>query len=125
MAELNFDVVEVHGRKKRAVMGSFVPNDTSAIDNTLNTGSGFTVAYEATGKYNLTFSAKYGSLCALTCSLVQATRSQVVEVKSVSATGGTAVLEGFAVGSTTPAPITAASGTYVTFVALFDDALQL
>jgi hypothetical protein len=125
MAELNFDVVETHGRKRRLVMGSFVPNDTSTIDNTKNQGNGFTVAYAATGQYNLTFSAKYGVLLDITATLVQATRSQVVEVKAVDANAGTATIEGFAVGSTTPAPITAASGTYVTFTASFGDALQL
>ena len=44
--------------------GSFRPNGSSAVDNTLNTGNGFTVAYTSTGKYTITLSDKYNSLLA-------------------------------------------------------------
>ena len=60
MAERNFDTVECLGRKKRMLNGSFKPNGASAIDNTLNQGEGFTVAYTTTGVYTVTFSDKYG-----------------------------------------------------------------
>lgn len=125
MAERNFDTKEVLGRKVREISGSFVPNGSSAIDNTLNTGQGFTVAYSSTGTYTVTFSDKYGAVRSAVARLVQSTRTQDVEVKSVSATSGTMVIEGFARGGTTPADITAAAGTAIHFSVTFSDQVNL
>lgn len=124
MAERNFDAKETLGRKVREISGSFVPNGSSAIDNTQNTGKGFTVAYTSTGVYTVTFSDKYGKRRAAVANLEQATRTQTVEVASVDAPAGTMVIHGFAVGSTTLADITAAAGTRVSFTVTFDDALE-
>lgn len=121
MAEQNFDVVETHGRKKRLVMGSFVPNGSSAIDNTKNTGENFTVAYTTTGVYTVTIPHKFGSVVGAHVSLRQATRSQ--DVYPASCDGQTLVIHGFAVGSTSLADITAATGTTIDFVCVMDDKL--
>ena len=125
MAERNFDKVETLGRKKRMVCGSFKPNGSSAIDTTQNVGTGWTVAYTTTGVYTVTFTDKYGGRCSAKASLIQATRTQTVEVASCSATGGTMVIHGFAVGSTTLADITAATATFIDFEVIFDDQANL
>lgn len=124
MAERNFDFCETLGRKKRLIAGSFKPNGSSAIDNSLNTGVGFTVAYTTTGTYTVTFTDKYAKAAGANAKLVQATRTQDVEVKSVDPVAGTMVIEGFARGGTTPQDITAATATYIHFSVLFDDALS-
>ena len=125
MAERNFDFMETLGRKRRVISGSFVPNGASAIDNTQNTGSGFTVAYTSTGLYTITFRDKYARRLFADASLEQATRSQDVEVNAVDAPNGSMTINGFARGGTTLADITAAAGTRINFVVIFDDSLQL
>lgn len=122
MAERNFDTLETLGRKKRVITGSFKPNGASAIDNTLNKGEGWTVAYTATGVYTVTLANKYGACQAVTASLRQETRTQVVEVASCDpSSAGTILIHGFAVGSTTLADITAATNTRIDFIAVLSD----
>jgi hypothetical protein len=125
MAERNFDFLETLGRKRRLIAGSFVPNGSSAIDNTQNMGSGFTVAYTSTGLYTITFKDKYSKRLFADASLEQATRSQDVEVNAVDAPNGTMTVNGYARGGTTLADITAAGGTRINFVVVFDDSLHL
>lgn len=124
MAERNFDFLETVGRKKRLVAGSFTPNGTGAIDNTLNKGQ-FTVTYSATGVYTIQLPDKYSAALYVACSLVQGSHAQYVEVASVDAAAGTIVLNSFTEGGTTPAAVTAAAGTSIGFVAVFDDALTV
>lgn len=62
MANRNFDFVQTLGKGRVVISGSFRPNGSSAIDNTLNTGSGFTVAYTTTGVYTITLSDSYVAL---------------------------------------------------------------
>lgn len=122
MAERNFDTVECLGRKKRMLNGSFKPNGASAIDNTLNQGEGFTVAYTTTGVYTVTFSDKYGKCQSANATLRQETRTQDVEVASCDpVTAKTLIIHGFARGSNTLADITAATNTRIDFVCVFSD----
>ncbi len=125
MAERNFDFLETLGRKRRLISGSFVPNGSSAIDNTANTGSGFTVAYTSTGLYTITFKDKYAKRLYADAALEQGTRTQDVEVKAVDAPNGVMTINGFSRGGTTLADITAAAGTRINFVVVFDDSLHL
>ncbi len=124
MAERNFNALLALGRKYRVLCGSFVPNGGSAIDNTANTGTGFTVAWVSTGLYRVTFHDKFARRVFADASLEQAARSQDVEVNVCTATTGIMDINGFARGGTTLADITAAAGTRINFVAIFDDALQ-
>jgi plastocyanin len=127
MAERNFDFVETLGRKKRLICGSFVPNGSSAIDNTANTGKGFTVAYTSTGVYTVTFTDAYGAVAYCDAKLTQASRTQDVAVASCSASGKSMVIHGSDMDGTAfdLVDITAAAGTRVYFIAVFDDALEL
>src|SRR5688572_11206516 len=125
MAERNFDTKEVLGRKVREISGAFKPNGAGAIDNTLNKGQGFTAAYTTTGTYTVTLTDKYGKVRSCLAKLVQATRTQTVEVKSAVATTGLIVIEGFAVGSTVVADITAATETYIHFTVTLEDQANL
>jgi hypothetical protein len=124
MAERNFDFLETIGRKKRLVAGSFTPNGTGTIDNSLNKGQ-FTVEYSATGVYTIQLPDKYGTALHVACSLVQASHAQYVEVASVDAAAGTIVLNSFTEGGVSAAEVAAAAGTSISFVAVFDDALTV
>ena len=112
-------------RKAVTVRGSFVPNGSSAIDNTQNRGRGWTVAYTTTGVYTVTFRSKYGVRLCAKAHLVQATRTQDVEVASCAPATGVMVLHGFARGGTTLADITAAAGTRIDFEVTFSEALTV
>ena len=126
MAERNFDTLETLGRKKRVISGSFKPNGSSAIDNTLNKGEGFTVAYTTTGVYTVTFADKYGACHAAHATLRQETRTQDVEVASCDPTSAkTMVIHGFARGGTSLADITAATNTRIDFTAVLSDRVDL
>lgn len=124
MAARNTDFMQTLGRNKVTVCGSFKPNGSSAIDNSLNTGKGFTVAYTNTGRYTVTFSDKYGKIMSAHASLIQATRSQTVEVESIDPQAGTMVIHASAHGAWSLADVTAATGTKIHFTAHFDDALE-
>ena len=49
------EIVRAIGKGRVMVAGSFVPNGSSAIDNTKNQGKGWSVAYTSTGLYTITF----------------------------------------------------------------------
>jgi hypothetical protein len=59
------------------IMGSFRPNNTGAIDNTLNTGtkgsSPFSVARTGTGEYTITLDQTWASLVSATASIAMST----------------------------------------------------
>lgn len=62
MADRNFDELQILGREKKVIAGSFRPNGSSAVDNTLNTGEGFTIARTGVGAFTLTLADKYAGL---------------------------------------------------------------
>lgn len=124
MAARNTDFMQTLGRQKVTVCGSFKPNGSSAIDNSLNKGKGFTVAYTSTGVYTVTFSDAYGARMSAHASLVQATRTQTVEVASCNPQTKTMVIHASAHGAWSLADVTAAAGTYIDFTCHFDDALD-
>lgn len=124
--ERNTDKVEGLGRKRYLLTFSFVPNGTSAIDQTANVGFCIeSVTYSATGIYTCQLVANVADLEHVDASLVQATRTQDVEVASFDAATGVIVLHGFARGGTTPEAITAAAGTRVMVTCLAHDRLAL
>lgn len=124
MAARNTDFMQTLGRNKTTICGSFVPNGASAIDNTLNNGKGFTVAYTSTGVYTVTFSDAYGKRMSAHASLIQATRTQTVEVASCDPQTKAMVIHSSAHGAWSLADVTAAAGTRIDFTVHFDDALD-
>lgn len=62
MADRNFDELQILGREKKVIAGSFRPNGASAVDNTLNTGKGFSVARTGVGAFTITLEDKYTGL---------------------------------------------------------------
>lgn len=124
MAERNFDFVETLGRKKRLIAGSFVPNGAGAIDNSLNTGVGFTVAKNAAaGVYDVTFRDGFNAVQSAEAHLVQAAVSQHVQVSAVDPSARTMTIRGSDHGAWVDKDIAAAAGTRIHFTVLFDDAL--
>lgn len=53
----------------KIVAGTFKPNGTSAIDNTVNKGAGWTVARTAVGKFIVTLDSVYPGLLSAQVSL--------------------------------------------------------
>ena len=125
MASRVFDNVQTLGRNVRKISGSFVPNGSSAIDNSQNTGKGFTAEYSGTGLYRINFTDKYGPVRYVAASLRQSPRTQDVEVRDIDPALGYMEIHGFARGGTTPADITAAAGTVIYFTAEFDDGVNI
>lgn len=78
MANRNFDFVQTLGKGRVVISGSFRPNGSSAIDNTLNTGSGFTVAYTSTGLYTITLADSYVALVSANATFAMNAATDVV-----------------------------------------------
>lgn len=124
--ERNTDKVEGLGRKRYSLTFSFVPNDSSAIDNTLNEGMCISsVTYSATGVYTCQLVARFAKFEHVSACLVQATRTQMVEVSAFDAAAGTITVQGYTSATTTPAAITAAAGTVIMVSAMAHDRLAL
>lgn len=66
MANRTFDTPRTLGKERIHITGSFRPNGSSAIDNTLNTGAGFTVARTNAGIYTITLTDSYVALVSAT-----------------------------------------------------------
>lgn len=62
MASRNFTDIQTLGEGRVLIAGSFRPNGSSAVDNTLNTGLGFSVAWSATGLFIITLNDVYAEL---------------------------------------------------------------
>ena len=62
MADRNFDELQILGKFKKVIAGSFAPNGSSAVDNTSNTGRGFSVARTGVGAFTITLEDKYAAL---------------------------------------------------------------
>jgi hypothetical protein len=62
MAEKIFFDVQALNPHVKIIAGTFKPNGTSAIDNTVNAGAGWTVARTAVGKFVITLDDKYPGL---------------------------------------------------------------
>ena len=69
MAEKIFFGVQALNPNVKIVCGSFKPNAGSAVDNTANTGTGWTVARVGTGSFTVTLGDKYPALLSGQCSL--------------------------------------------------------
>jgi len=67
MAEKIFFDVQALNPHVKIIAGTFKPNGTSAIDNTVNAGAGWTVASTAVGKYVITLDDKYPGLLSGQC----------------------------------------------------------
>ena len=96
MANRKFETVQALERQLKIIAGSFRPNGTNAVDNTLNTGHGFSVTHDGTGLFTITLEDKYMSLIAghvtLQCatagvaSIVRISASDVASAKTISLT---------------------------------------
>lgn len=62
MAGRNFDDVQILGKKRVKIAGSFRPNGTGAVDNTLNTGIGFSVVRDSAGVFTITLEDSFTAL---------------------------------------------------------------
>ena len=62
MAEKIFFDVQALNPHVKIIAGTFKPNGSSAIDNTVNKGAGWTVARSDTGKFTVTLDDKYPGL---------------------------------------------------------------
>jgi len=69
MAGRAFDYWQLLGKKRVAIAGSFRPNGSSAVDNTLNTGIGFSVVRDDVGDFTITLEDSYFGIDSAQCSL--------------------------------------------------------
>tara|TARA_R110000751_G_scaffold149908_1_gene254840 strand:+ start:215 stop:595 length:381 start_codon:yes stop_codon:yes gene_type:complete len=69
MAEKIFFGVQALNPSVKIVCGSFKPNGSSAVDNTANTGTGWTVARGGVGIFTVTLGDKYPAVLSATCSV--------------------------------------------------------
>ena len=69
MAEKIFFDMQALNPHVKIIAGSFKPNGSSAVDNTANTGAGWTVARSGTGSFTVTLDDAYPGLLSGQCSL--------------------------------------------------------
>ncbi len=85
MANRNFNRFQALSKELKLIDGSFCPNGTSAVNNALNTGIGFTVARTSTGLFTITLQDNYVSLHSVTASLQLASADdKIVQVGTTS-----------------------------------------
>jgi hypothetical protein len=100
------------------VKGRFRPNGTSAIDNTLNKGYGWTVAYSST-KYTLTFTDVFQELiCLMPALSLNAADDKYVKAGTVSVANKTAEIHCWDVSDTAVAAVASNANNWIHFHAL-------
>lgn len=62
MAGRMFDWLQALGKKRVVIAGSFRPNGSSAVDNTLNTGLGFSVVRDDVGDFTITLEDRFNGI---------------------------------------------------------------
>ena len=90
MANRNFNRFQALSKELKLIDGSFCPNGTSAVNNALNTGIGFTVARTSTGLFTITLQDNYVSLHSVTASLQLETASDKIVQVGTTAVSTTA-----------------------------------
>ena len=90
MANRNFNRFQALSKELKLIDGSFCLNGTSAVNNTLNTGIGFTVARTSTGLFTITLQDNYVSLHSVTASLQLETASDKIVQVGTTAVSTTA-----------------------------------
>lgn len=119
MAELTYYPVGARQRNLVLIAGSFQPNGSSAIDNTLNTAynKGWSVARTNAGIYTITLSKGYTQLITANATLQMNSATDLVlqwgAIDVTTATGGTLVLN--ALAATTPTDIASNANNRVFF----------
>lgn len=99
------------------VAGSFRPNSTSAVDNTLNTGKGFTVARTTAGVYTVTLTEAAYSIVACIPSLQLASVTDAyIQCGAIGTGGKTVVINITTGGGTTGLDPTSDASNRVHFV---------
>lgn len=112
------ELVRAIGKGLVDIEGSFVPNGSSAIDNTKNTGKGFTVAYTSTGLYTITFVREFPALQSFVTGLQMATPADWTLITGpYSQANKTIQIASFSGGSQTD--VAAATGNVIHFKARF------
>ena len=69
MAEKIFFDMQALNPHVKIIAGSFKPNGSSAVDNTANTGAGWTVARGGVGIFTVTLGDTYPGILSATCSV--------------------------------------------------------
>ena len=69
MAEKIFFDMQALNPHVKIIAGSFKPNGSSAVDNTANTGAGWTVARGGVGIFTVTLGDTYPGVLSATCSV--------------------------------------------------------
>lgn len=103
MASKIFREIQTLQRGVKILQGSFRPNGTSAVDNTLNKGKGFTVARTGVGDFTITLDDAWNHLVAAQVALMLAAAADSVVILGpadvTTATGGTVELFVLTAGS--------------------------
>ena len=119
------------------IAGRFRPNGSSAVDNTLNQGDGFSVARSGAGAFTLTITGKWTKLLALECqvwgnALTAGSVVQVVGAISLTATSSGLTVATIpivhslnAAGTFAAADIASNANAWLSFVAFVSDTSEL
>lgn len=126
-AERNHDTLEILGRKKRVVAGSFAPNGSSALvaaDTRVNAGAA-TVAYVSTGLYRITFTDAYQKLLSATATLQLASADdKYVQIGAFTVADKTLDIRVWDASGAGVADVAANANNRINFICVFDDAVH-
>lgn len=62
MAGRMFDWLQILGKKRVVIAGSFRPNGSGTVDNALNTGLGFSVVRDDVGDFTITLEDRFNGI---------------------------------------------------------------
>lgn len=119
MADRIFHNMQSYSRGTIYLAGAFRPNGSSAVDNDLNKGHGFTVARSATGVYDVTIEDSFTDFVSIMCNLSHATLAdEYVRPGTIDIANNT--FEILAHDGATPAALDIASDvdTFIHFLAI-------
>ena len=102
------------------VSGRFRPNGTSAVDNTLNKGKGFTVARTAAGDFTITLADPFTELNAGFVQIHAAADTDLVASLGAElvATAGTQTVKLTVLTATTPTDMASDADSWISFMLL-------
>ena len=118
MASRNFTDIQTLGEGRVIIAGSFRPNGASAVDNTLNTGLGFSVAWSATGLFIITLVDRYAELVSAQATIAMVSATDVKpQWRAIDVvTNGTLELAILAIGTDTDIASNAANRVFFELV---------
>lgn len=124
MASRDFDYLQILGKLRKIITGTFFPNGSSSPVAASNLGLGWSVVRASTGTFTLTFTDAYNNIDSIIPHSHSATLGHTAQVVSALAgnagagVGPSFTIKTFVAGTNTAADFSAATTEAISFVAI-------